>query len=92
MEYKILEAHIEYTGEQLSKVAVLVDCTNYFSDNPYTKRLSDIREFYATNKPCSGYTFLRKGAMLCDKLLQEVAAAGMTDEKKSSFKNSKYVR
>jgi hypothetical protein len=36
-----------------------------------------VKKYFATNKPCAGYKFLTAKDTISDKLLQEVAAAGM---------------
>ena len=50
MTYQILEAKLEFQGNKIKRITVLVDCTGN-SSAPY----SDVRAIYATTKPTSGY-------------------------------------
>lgn len=70
--YEILESRIEFKNNQIQKITVLVNCTSS-SSKPY----SDVRAIYATNKPSSGYMWILPTSRLNEKLLQEVAGAGM---------------
>jgi hypothetical protein len=68
---KILETRIFYTDDKISKIVVLGDCTSV------GKSLSDVRALIATNKPCSGYEFIKPNETLSDDLIRRVADYGM---------------
>ncbi len=72
MGYNILETRVEFKDQQIERVTVLADCTG-----PHSKPFSDVRAIYATTKPRGGYMYIPAGAPLTNKLLQQVAAAGM---------------
>ena len=85
MTYKILEARIEYNNNKLTRVTVLVDCTG-----EYSKPLSDVRAIFATTQPRGGYMNISSSAVISERLLQEVAAAGMeTVDRNEIFPNWK---
>ncbi len=67
----ILETRIIYTDGKISKIVVLADCTSV--GKPY----SDIRALEATNKPRSGYEFIKPNEKLSDDLINRVADYGM---------------
>ncbi len=72
MEYTILETKIEFKDNKIQRITVLVDCTGNHS-----KPFSDVRAIYATTKPRGGYMNIPLSAKISERLLQEVAAAGM---------------
>lgn len=72
MDYKILEARIEFKESKIQRITVLVDCTG-----DILAPLSDVRAMYATNKTIAGYMFLMPGVKVSEELLQEVAGVGM---------------
>lgn len=66
MAYKIKSFSGKYNREgKLEKVEVKVDYDSH------------VRTYFATNKPCAGYCWLRPDAKLNEELLQEVAGYGM---------------
>lgn len=68
MDYKILEAHIQYTDGILTKVCVLWQpnsLSNY------------VRATYLTNLNTHGYGSIATTDLINDSLLQKVAAFGM---------------
>jgi len=75
MDYKILEARITFKDNKPVRIDVLVDCTG-----PNSQPLTDVRAIYADTKPKGGYMNFLPGAVLNDKLLQAVAAAGCETE------------
>jgi hypothetical protein len=70
MKYNILEARIEYKDGYITRITVLVDC----SDTP---SYPDIRAIYATTGLKNGYTHIPERAELSEDLLQNVAGYGM---------------
>jgi hypothetical protein len=85
MDYQILETRIEFLNNKIQRITVLVDCTGG-SSKPY----SDVRAIFATTKPRGGYMNIPQSASISDKLLQEVAAAGMeTVDRDEIFPNWK---
>jgi len=77
MQYTILETRIEFYRSKITKVIVLVDMNE---DG------KDVRACYAINRPVSGYTYIIPNAEVCEKLLQSVAALGMTMSEKERDK------
>ncbi|HAH24905.1 MAG TPA: hypothetical protein DCL77_14325 [Prolixibacteraceae bacterium] len=77
MSYKIIEVHQVYQDNKLSEIAVL------WQEN----ELGWVRASYCTTERCSGYKFLLPNDILSDKLIQQVAGAGMnlTDDKKAIY-------
>ena len=71
MDYKILEARIEFERNKLYRITVLVDCTSGSS-----KPLSDVRAISATTKASAGYMNIHPSEELNERLLQRVAAGG----------------
>jgi len=85
MDYNILETRIEFENNKIQRITVLVDCTG-----SYSKPFSDVRAIFATMKPRGGYMNISAGTKISDKLLQEVAAAGMeTVDRDNIFPNWK---
>jgi hypothetical protein len=85
MDYNILETRIEFENNKVQRITVLVDCTG-----GYSKPFSDVRAIFATTKPRGGYMNIPASAQISDKLLQEVAAAGMeTVDRDDIFPNWK---
>jgi len=72
MNYNILEARIEFEKNKIQRITVLVDCTGSYSSS-----FSDVRAIFATTKPRGGYMNISPSADISEKLLQDVAAAGM---------------
>jgi len=70
--YNILEARIEFKGNNIQCITVLVDCTSNQS-----KPLSDVRAIYADTKASCGYMSIPPLAKISESLLQEVAGYGM---------------
>lgn len=67
MNYKILEARIEYKDDGfISRVTVLVEMSK-----------GDVRAIFATTKPCNGYHYISQGEIVSEQLLQMVAGYGM---------------
>ena len=79
----ILETRIFYLKGQICRVVVLVDFTSV--GKPY----SDIRAIEATNKPCSGYEFIKPNETLSDDLINRIAALGMEINPDDVFPNWK---
>lgn len=52
---------------------------------------SDIRAIEATNKPCSGYEFIRPNETLSDDLINRIADFGMEINPDNVFPNWKNV-
>lgn len=65
MDYKILQALLEFEGSELSRVTVLVEISE-----------GDIRAIFATNHPRNGYLHIFPGEKVSNELLQSVAAYG----------------
>lgn len=83
MDYKIIEARIEYKGNQLYRITVLVDMSAY-------KKFTDVRAIFATTSPRNGYMHIQPGAILTHELLQEVAGYGLeTVDRDEIFPNWK---
>lgn len=80
---EILEVRISYREGRISKVAVLGDCTSV------GKPLSDIRAIIATDKPCSGYEFIKPNDTLSDDLINRIADYGMEINPDEIFPNWK---
>jgi hypothetical protein len=79
----ILETRIFYMKDQICRVVVLVDFTSV--GKPY----SDIRAIEATNKPCSGYEFIKPNETLSDDLINRIADFGMEINPDNVFPNWK---
>lgn len=77
----ILETRIFYKKGQICKIVVLADCTSV--GKPY----SDIRALEATNKPCSGYEFIKPNETLSDDLINRVTDFGMQINADEVFPN-----
>ena len=86
MDYKILEARVEYKDNKLTRITVLIDCTI----GGHSKPLSDVRAIFATTNPIGGYMNISPSAQISNVLLQQVAAAGMeTVDRDKIFPNWK---
>lgn len=86
MNYNILEAIIEFKDNQLTRITVLVDCTS-----GHSKQYSDVRAIFATTTPRGGYMNIPPSEQISNKLLQQVAAAGMeTVDRDEIFPKWKY--
>jgi len=65
MNYKITSARISFKDGKMSSVETT------WETNPGT------RTTYVTNKPCTGYMYIRPGDTLSEEYLQKVAGQGM---------------
>ena len=83
VKMEILEAKIFYTKDKIRKVVVLGDCTSV------GKPFSDVRALMATNKPCSGYEFIKPNETLSDDLIRRIADFGMETNPDNDFPNWK---
>lgn len=84
MNYEIEQVHAIYKNSKLETLIVLW----VSSSDGY------VRATYANTKPIGGYHFLKPNEVLTDKLIQQVAGAGMncTDELKKVFKDYKKLK
>lgn len=77
--YNILEAKIEFKGNQPHRITVLVEMST-----------NDVRAILATTKPRAGYMHIPSNSKINDELLQEIAGCGMeTVDRDEIFHNWK---
>lgn len=69
--YTIIEARVEFTHNEITRVTVLVDMTGN-----QLRPLTDVRAIFATKKPMAGYMSIPAGTELSAGLLQDVAGFG----------------
>jgi len=79
---KILQVRIFYTDDNnISKIVVLGDFTSV--GKPY----SDVRAISATNRPCSGYEYIKPNESLSNDLINRIADYGMEEDTSVYFPN-----